>query len=195
MGLCCQRRTLLMKSTTAVLLAAVLPLISNLSIRASTLYGSSFGSEQTSTFWSLDQNTGVATGISLLSGMTELASDTRPGSFRIWGISGFGHFVFQLDPASGNQSLIGFTSADITALAFNAANGILYGTGSGRLYQIDPSTAAATLVGNTGFSQFTCLGADLNGSLFGVIQSDNTLVRIDPTTGLGKAIGPTGNAN
>jgi hypothetical protein len=99
-----------------------------------------------------------------------------------------------VDPTTGTQLLIGFTSSPINALAFNVATGTLYGVAGGSLYRIDPSTASTTLVGNTGYGSYTCLGSDLAGDLFGLTTADNILVRINPATGFGQAIGPAGTA-
>jgi hypothetical protein len=181
-----------MKRVSGVLLAALCALFSATPTCASTLYGSSFGGEGPS-LWSIDQNTGGATALYSGTGMTDLASDWRPGSFRIWGIFG-DRALLRIDPATGNQPLIGFTAPPINALAFNVANGILYGVAGSSLYRIDPTTAATTLVGNTGYGSYTCMGADLGGNLFGVTMVDNNLVRINATTGVGQAIGPAGTA-
>jgi hypothetical protein len=178
-----------MKWTTGVLLTAFWTLFSASSSCASTLYGSSsFG--EVSTFWSIDQDTGAATALFPGTGLTDLASDWRPGSFRIRGIRS-SHALTLVDPTTGNQPLVGITPPSIEGLAFNVADGILYGVGGGDLFRIDPTTAATTLVGRTGFS-YACLGSDLNGNLFGVTFPDNILVRINPATGIAQAIGSLG---
>jgi hypothetical protein len=175
-----------------VRLAALCVLFSLRQACASTLYGESFDGEVTS-LWSIDQSTGAATFLHKGAGIMDLASDTRPGSFRIWGIVGR-RALMQVDPVTGNQPTVGFTSEFIDALAFNNVDGTLYGVGSSSLYRIDPATAATTLVGRTGYGSYNALGADLNGNLFGVTLVDNLLVRINPATGIGQAIGTAGAA-
>jgi len=65
------------------------------------------------------------------------------------------------------------------------------------LYRIDPTTAAATTVGPTGFNSVSAIDLDpTTGLLYGVgkRQSDNesVLITIDPATGAGTEVGPTG---
>lgn len=61
-------------------------------------------------------------------------------------------------------------------------------TWTGNLYQIDPSTAQATLVGATGFNRFNSLAVNSSGTLYGVrgdFGAAPELIRLNPQTGAG----------
>lgn len=88
-----------------------------------------------------------------------------------------------------------------SGLDFSPINGLLYAsTGfgdGGKLYTIDTTTAAALLIGPTGFIAVPGLAIAPNGSMFGsaVYGPSNladVLIRIDPTTGTGTRIGVFG---
>jgi len=97
-------------------------------------------------------------------------------------------------------SLTGLPDTDqMTGLAFDPNDGTLYGSagsGADRIYTIDKSTGAVTLIGTTGPGGSTPdLFFDGTGSLFGSKGgggSPNTLISIDKATAAGTAIGPIG---
>ncbi|MBN1476523.1 DUF11 domain-containing protein [Candidatus Sumerlaeota bacterium] len=69
--------------------------------------------------------------------------------------------------------------------------------GLSRLWLIDPSTGAASLVGDIGFEAVTGLAFSSDGLLFGIGEradgsNTNVLITIDPCTGAGTEVGPTG---
>jgi uncharacterized repeat protein (TIGR01451 family) len=81
--------------------------------------------------------------------------------------------------------------------------GTLYGaTHSGpgnlsRLWIIDQETGAASFVGDIGFQRVFGLDFSADGTLCGIAQRDdgsntNVLITIDPCTGIGTEVGPTG---
>jgi hypothetical protein len=69
-------------------------------------------------------------------------------------------------------------------------------TANGAIYKIDKSTAAPTLVGNSGFRLTLAMAFDAEGILFGIASSAlgavSDLIRIDTATGAGALIGATG---
>jgi hypothetical protein len=160
---------------------------------ASTLYGSTSGSEFTS-LYTVDQHSGHLTQFGPVAGFptADLTSDWRPESFRIWGTV-LGHFLIRIDPVTGNQTNVGtFSVFGVSQLAFDVTTGALYGADGNRLYRIDPDTAVSTFIGSTGSAAIGGLSFDLTGTLYGVTFPDSVLVKIDPATGNAQPIGSTG---
>jgi len=112
--------------------------------------------------------------------------------------------LFRIDAGTGaatdvgiidyNGSGFGYTSG----LAYDAKTDTLFATSAtigSSLYELDPATAAATLVGATGFRYVTGLAYDPeHGQLYGAADPNNTrtLITIDPSTGAGTAVGSLG---
>lgn len=144
------------------------------------------------------------------------------GEFQLGGGS-FSNLAYNSDDAhfyatDGLYQNIGFYRADSTltstthvgvipfavkSLTYDPSRKTLFGTNFGtaqtsRLYQFDPDTGAATLVGNIGFAfiQGLAYAPDLD-TLFAVTRPpwqeplDAQLISIDPTTGTGTAVGVT----
>ena len=91
-------------------------------------------------------------------------------------------------------TVIGATGADIRGLAYDDANGILYGADYGNLYTIDTTTGVATLVGATGLDDGTPgLAFDpVTGILYlnaGFLQN---LYTLDTATGAATLVGANG---
>ena len=116
--------------------------------------------------------------------------------------------LFRIDLDSGAVKEVGSvtvpnsTQPDIEGLAFNAANGLLYGftTGPGGnnklLVSIDPATAATTVVGAA--APVGEMGTEFVGNtLYAVVGSGNTsqLYTVSTTTGGFTAVGGTTGAN
>jgi WD40 repeat protein len=88
----------------------------------------------------------------------------------------------------------------VTGLAFHQ-NGTLYAVGhrggSSRLYTLNTSTGDTTLIGDIGFDAVGAIEFGPNGILYGGVganvSSAGSLITIDPTTGAGTAVGPTGS--
>ena len=164
---------------------------------ASTLYGSS-ASTGSPDLYTINQQTGFATilGPAGVSSLSDLTSDTRQGSFRLWGgYDGQGaHQLVQFNPATGFGTPVGSFGASIIALAFDTASDRLFGTTSTGLYTINTSTGAATF--RTDFSTPSVYAmAFRQGVLYGIQLTsswDSSLVRIDPDTGAVTVIGECG---
>jgi uncharacterized protein DUF6923 len=122
----------------------------------------------------------------------DLASDTRPGSYRLWTTSG--PDLVSVNPATGAGTIVGHfnTPLAMRALAFDILGGKLYGTDdslNARLYEIDPQTGAGTLLGNVGGSMgIGALGADLSGNLFGMEEATGKLYKLDKLTAAGTLV-------
>jgi hypothetical protein len=114
--------------------------------------------------------------------------------------------LYKIDVSTAQATLIDSTGVDcISGLAFSRA-GVLYAStskecsGAGdRIYTINRTTAAATLVGATGFnSSIPGIAFDWDGNFFGITGAEgsnpNALIAINPATGAGAAVGPLGFA-
>jgi len=139
----------------------------------------------------------LATGASSLVGPTgydypgDLASDTRPGSHRIWAPDVTTNTLLTIDPITGSATAVApFSSSDkIISLAFDPIAGKLYGTSAhgfgaagDQLYEIDPDTGGAALIGTLGVNDVYALAFNAGG-LFGVSEDRRALYQISTTTG------------
>jgi hypothetical protein len=170
-------------------IAVVVALASLVSTRAqaSALYSIDINSR----VYQVSQSNGMATTFATAwppGGTRDLASDTRPASYRLWTTNSTGELV-SINAATGEGTVVGrfFPTAGVAmrTVAFDIASGKLYGGGDGtsaQLFEINPQTAAATLVGNTG-RNLGGLGADLAGNLFGVVESTGEIYQLDKLTG------------
>jgi len=152
---------------------------------ASVLYGAGYS---TKTLYRLSQTTAAATPIGVMPQLRDLGSDTRPDSFRLWGTA-FSRQLYRLNPATGMGTLVGTfvlpTSTDeIRTLAFDTVSEKLYGTSDvdSNLYEINPNTAALTLIGHVGLSQLGGMGADAAGNLYGIKEDTGGIYLIDELT-------------
>ncbi len=94
-------------------------------------------------------------------------------------------------------TLVGLRVAHvITGLTIDPRNGAFYVSATdslvSTLYTLDRATFTATPVGNIGFEQIIDIAIDCNGQIYGHDIVDDVLVRIDPATGAGSLLGPTG---
>jgi hypothetical protein len=76
----------------------------------------------------------------------------------IYGLGGSNSNLYRYSIAGNSWSVVGDTGlagADFTGLAYDPANDVLYAknAGIGNLYRINPTNAAATLIGNTGIPE------------------------------------------
>src|SRR3954467_10299097 len=103
-------------------------------------------------FYQLSQTNGLATPIGTASTVDtrDLASDTRPASYRLWTTTTLRDLV-SIDPATGTGTSVGLFDPVgflmMRTLAFDIASGKLYGGSDGpaaQLYEINPQTAAAS---------------------------------------------------
>ena len=169
----------------------------------STLYGVDSSGSQ-GTIGTLNQATGADTVVGPV-GFNfpgDLASDTRVGSYRIWSTDLNTGTLLNINPATGAGNGVGAfnTASTITSLAFDVTTGKLYGTtakGFGaangdQLYEIDPNTAACTLIGTLGINDVYALAFDNTGKLYGVGFDRQALFTISTTTGLASLVAPIG---
>jgi len=145
----------------------------------------------------IDLQTGVFTPIGALNGI--LGSDTQdlarlPGGL-LYG-SNTDSKLALIDPATLTTSLVGICGNNIFGLAFRQ-DGTLFGCSGDALYQIDPNTGAASLVGLMGVSSGVYdMKFDGAGNLYFVGSPDllelPTLYQLSTTTGQAVQIGQTG---
>ncbi len=108
-----------------------------------------------------------------------------------------GDDLYRADVTTGATTLVGpffdDSGTEMNSLAFDVA-GTLYGYDDdrGRLFTIDPATAAATEVGSSDFSMGDVLGLDFDGAgtLWAIARTDGTgTATFDLTTGEGDFVG------
>ncbi|MEA3444127.1 MAG: LamG-like jellyroll fold domain-containing protein, partial [Bacteroidota bacterium] len=98
--------------------------------------------------------------------------------------------LIYFDLLFGNYTVIGPLGIDIRSLSYDNTNNILFGMASnGSLYQIDPNTAASTLIYQGTSSGFQTLASDLTGNLYSINYIDDLLYSINPVTGIATSIG------
>lgn len=98
-----------------------------------------------------------------------------------------------LNSSSGLFGKVSEISALMQGLAYNRNVGVFYGsTNSGKLYGIDPTTGAATLLSTLSApSTISGLGYDpTTNTLFGIAQATGQLYVVTPATGSCSAVGP-----
>ena len=160
---------------------------------ASTLYMAVPDVSGTNTaFYTVDQTTASATSIGSFGrcDIDDLASDWRPGSFRLWGVDETSDQLYQINPATGLPTLIAPLSTHINSIAFDVTTGQLFGTTGPVLYRIDPTTAALTSVGITNRADVRSIGFDLAGNLYG--SASGSLVKLNTSTGAATVVGAFG---
>ncbi len=183
---------------TAIALAATLAAPQ---AQASVLYGVGFAGP--TPLYELDQTSGALSSIGPTGSdnLGDLTSDTRAGSFRLWGMRIASNELVTLDAGTGAISgSVALDSADrMVSIAFDAVSGRLFGNtavGFGAdfdaLYEINPTTGATTFVGRILFSNVYALAFDQAGTLFGISDSTDELISISTTTGNGALVGATG---
>ena len=125
-------------------------------------------------------------------------------SAAVWVASGNGDSkLYEIDIATGATiRTVGDTGQYFTGLAYNVSTRKLIGTTSpnsatpGSVFEIDPQTAVATLIGAHGVDQAIIdLSFSPSGVLFGWVEpGQDRLVTIDLTTGAATPVGPTVNS-
>lgn len=164
-----------------------------------------YNSGSTPSVFSIDLNTGKATNLGMLGGATSvngIAIPTKPVAYVV--VNGTTLLILNPDaPAPVSKNITGTLSGEaIVGLDFRPANGQLYALGSSsRLYTINASNGAATVVG----VQFSTL---LNGTDYGfdfnptvdrirVVSNIGLNLRLNPATGAVAAVDGniTGDAN
>jgi hypothetical protein len=131
----------------------------------------------------------------------DLTSDTRAGSFTVWGINIFENDLVEIDPTTGAavNSVALNSEENMVSLAFDPVSGRLFGNTSvgfgaaaDTLFEIDPTTGNTTVIGAIGFSDVFALGFDQNGNLFGIADLTNELISISTLSGNGAFIAGLG---
>lgn len=176
-------------SLTRLTLLAALALTGFTATRASaqSAYCATLGGQ----LYELDIATGtanpiVSTGINLLFG---IANTGDPNQLIISGVSAGIHSV---DLTSGVVTALPGFNTPMFALCNHEDNGRTYAVSLGSLYEIDPATGAATLIGPTG--SLSVWGLDYHQglqTLVGFSSITSELISINAATGAGTVIGPT----
>lgn len=168
---------------------------------ASTLYGIEFSTG--TGFYTVNQSTGA---IHLVGNTGNKATGdlTSDQSSTIWTNDMTNSALLTVNPATGaissSATIRSVTGAPvpIVSLAWDPANHNLYGNtavgfgdiNADQLFQIDPITGAASLIGTIGFTRVYALGFDQTGKLFGISNTSADLINISIGTGVGSLIAP-----
>jgi hypothetical protein len=156
------------------------------------------------TFGSLDLGTGAFTQIGgthdgAYAGLGNLADGT------LVAVDGLNNFV-RIDRTTGAVTTVGPTGINVNVSASLLTGEQFAIDNVNRLYRINPDTGAATLVGPTGLpgislSDFATALAGDTTTLYYIFEQGgpppvaSTLYRLDLTTGLATAVGPTGTTH
>lgn len=100
----------------------------------------------------------------------------------------------KVDVATGAVSVIGNMGVIMTDIAFNPA-GQLFGLSFTGFYSINPTTAAATLIGNHSVPGGNALVFGADGTLYAAGANSQSLFTINPATGAGTSLGNIGAAS
>jgi hypothetical protein len=109
--------------------------------------------------------------------------------------------LYRVSSSDGSSTLIGTAelapSQEIGDLASDQMTGNLYAVttncwGTSSLYTIDPLTAEATYIGNTGTSCMVALAADASGTLYGHDLDSDRLYTLSKSTGVATDAGELG---
>jgi len=145
----------------------------------------------------IDLQTGVFTPIGTMNGIAEGDTEdlARLSGGLLYG-SNANSQLSLIDPIALTTSLVGVCGNNIFGLAFRQ-DGTLFGCSGNTLYQINPNTAAATLVGDMGVnSSIFDIKFDSGGHLY-LVESSNlvensTLYLVNTSTGQALQIGQNG---
>jgi hypothetical protein len=96
-----------------------------------------------------------------------------------------------VDVTTGNANLIGNMGVVMTDIAFSPT-GALYGLSFSSLYSINPTTAAATFIGNHGVPGGNALVFASDGTLYAAGFGSTSLYTVNPGTGAGASLGNMG---
>ena len=99
-----------------------------------------------------------------------------------------------VDVATGAVSVIGNMGANITDIAFSPT-GALFGVSFTGFYSINPTTAAATLIGNHSVPGANALVFAPDGTLYAAGFQSTSLFTINPATGAGTSLGSVSAAS
>ena len=109
--------------------------------------------------------------------------------------------IYRIETAPFAAAVISVSPvAQLSGLDVQPGTGVLFASGgfgsNGDLFTLDPATGATNRIGGTGFPAVPGLAFLPDGTLLGTAQVGSNvadgLIRIDPATGAGTAIGPFG---
>ncbi len=182
------------------LLTVALVLAAGSTARASDLFGTEYASS--TPLYTVNQGSGAIASIgpSGIDNVGDLTSN--PAAGQVWGVRITSNELISFNTSTGaGTALTTITGArGITSLAYNPVSGRLYGNESVSfssvntdiLYEINPATGVATLVGPIGFGNVFALAFGNNGLLYGVSDTSDELISISTVSGAGSLIGATG---
>ncbi len=108
----------------------------------------------------------------------------------------FNDGLVRIDPATGAGVLVGPSTKLVRGLALDANRNRLYGWGGtygGDLLSVDASTGNVAVLGQTGRDYASAIAFDpVARRLYASTAWTNELLEVDPATGVGTTIGPTG---
>ncbi len=186
-----------MSSRTFFAVGTIVALLGLSPAQASELYSVEYAGA--TPLYLMNQATGAASviGATGFDNVGDLTSDTRTGSYRVWGMKIDTNELLSINPTTGAASIATSLNSpnDMVSIAFDVVSGKLYGNTSvsfgapaDALYQIDPTTGNCTFIGNLLFSDVYALGFDQTGSLFGVSDATDQLISISTATGNGALV-------
>lgn len=137
--------------------------------------------------------------------MTAAPLHAAPGMGTLFGTDASGGNLISIDTRTGTGSVVGPMGAgNVRALAIDPTTGVMYAGQGAKVYTVNPTMGAATLVGESGLG-ITDIGAmDFNasGTLYGAVNivgdgatGSDHLVTIDKATGAATMIGPFGDCS
>jgi len=101
--------------------------------------------------------------------------------------------LYLLDPATGSAGLIGLISVPgMTDIAIQGT--AMWGVTFSQFVRINPQTAAATVIGNTGQNDINGLAVSVGGTIYASGTGGN-LYRIDPATGAATVVNQFGGGH
>jgi len=143
----------------------------------------------------------------VLSSVTIPVADLRAIAFstdgRLFGGTAQGALL-RINPATGDTALIGSASGMVYASLAFSPSGELYASvqpplfNKDGIYIVDTTDGSTAMLGKTGDNAVTpSIAFTRDGELFGLKgtgSQDNTVIRIDPSSGVGTEVGPTGTS-
>ncbi len=158
-----------------------------------------YGVDGGDALYSLDRTSGAFTQIGAASPVNIAGLAVHPTTFDLFGISVIGGALWSIDKGTGVASFIGPTIGDLGfghGLTF-APDGTLFATdtaavGTTALYTVDPQSGHASFVADIDRDLVVGISFDTAGVLYGSDNATNTLITIDPLTGLSSTVGPYG---
>ncbi len=102
---------------------------------------------------------------------------------------------WQVNPDTGAGTHISTGSVEITGVAYNPSNGIIYASGITDLFTVDPLTGAHTLIGSYGIAGSVMISlaySNLTGIMYAIDLVTDALYTINPATGAATLVGSLG---